>query len=85
MKANRRDYGQTGPLISVLVVDDYEPSVEDIISPAQDTIGRLGVAAVNYGERLRNLYLYASGSDGVAGATLLVPSDLKSIVRISCE
>jgi S1-C subfamily serine protease len=53
------------------VFDPDEPSnVEDIISPGQDTIGRLGVVAVNYGEQVRNIYPDAKGSDGVVIAAM---------------
>jgi S1-C subfamily serine protease len=49
---------------------DRPSSVEEVISPAQDTIDRLGIVAVNYGERLRNIYPDARGSDGVVVAAM---------------
>jgi S1-C subfamily serine protease len=49
---------------------DMPSSVEEVISPAQDTIDRLGIVAVNYGERLRNIYPDARGSDGVVVAAM---------------
>jgi serine protease Do len=56
--------------ITPVFYPDEPSSVEDIISPAQDTIGRLGVVAVNYGEKLRSLYPDARGSDGVVIAAM---------------
>lgn len=45
-------------------------SVEDVISLAQDTIGRLGVVGVNFDEKLHSLYPDAKGSDGVVIAAM---------------
>jgi len=68
------DFQRASHVISVPITPDFypdEPSgIEDVISPAQDTIGRLGVVAVNYGAKLRNLYPDARGSDGVVIAAM---------------
>jgi serine protease Do len=68
------DFQRGSQVISVPVTPVFNSegpsSVEDIISPAQDTIGRLGVVAVNYGEQLRNIYPDAKGSDGVVIAAV---------------
>lgn len=84
------DLQRASHVISVPITPVFDPdepsSVEDIISPAQDTIGRLGVVAVSYGEKLRSLYPDARGSDGVViaamsegierGAWKLYPGDI---------
>jgi serine protease Do len=68
------DFQRASHVISVPVTPVFNPdepsSVEDIIIPAQDTIGRLGVVAVNYGEQLRNIYPDAKASDGVVIAAM---------------
>lgn len=68
------DFQRQSHLISVPITpvfhSDGPSSIEDIISPAQDTIGRLGVVAVNYGEQLRNIFPDARGSDGVVVAAM---------------
>ena len=68
------EFQRASHLISMTITPVFYPdepsSVEDIISPAQDTIGRLGVVAVNYGEKLRDLYPDARGSDGVVIAAM---------------
>jgi serine protease Do len=68
------DFQRGSHVISVPITpvfnSDEPSSVEDIISPAQDTIGRLGVVAVDYGEQLRNIYPDAKGSDGVVIAAM---------------
>jgi serine protease Do len=68
------DIQRASHVISVAMTPVFHPDepsgVEDIISPAQDTIGRLGVVAVNYGEKLRDLYPDARGSDGVVIAAM---------------
>jgi len=56
--------------ITPLFYPDEPSSVEDIISPAQDTIARLGVVAVSYGEKLRSLYPDARGPDGAVIAAM---------------
>jgi serine protease Do len=68
------DFQRASHVISVPITPVFDPvgpsGVEDIISPAQDTIGRLGIIAVNYGEKLRNIYPDARGSDGVVVAAM---------------
>ncbi len=89
------DLQRASHVISLLITPVFHPdeptSVEDIISPAKDTIGRLGVVAVSYGEKLRGLYPDARGSDGVViaamsedidrGAWKLYPGDIVHAVN----
>jgi serine protease Do len=71
------DFQRASHVISVPITPVFYPDrpssledIEDIISPAQDTIARLGIVAVNYGEQLRNIYPDARKSDGVVVAAM---------------
>ena len=73
-KPVRLEFQRASRRISTTVTPVFDPdrpsTIEDIISPAQDTIGRLGVVGVNYGEKLHNLYPDARVSDGVVIAAM---------------
>ena len=68
------DLQRASRVVSVSIAPAFYPdepsTIEDVIRPAQDTVGRLGVVAVNYGQKLRGLYPDARGSDGVVIAAM---------------